>query len=299
MQDGAKEEAVVRVDTLGERLGALRLREPDAVTAMRRALERHGQLSPLAVFSADSGVEVIDGFKRLHAARALGWQQVRAQALAVDLVGAKIAITFLHERSGLTELEEAWLVRSLHRDDRLSQPEIGVRLGRHKSWVCRRLVMAEGLEEAVQAYIRLGLLAPRAAVELALLPRGNQETTAQVVMRTGLTVRQTAQLVRELCACDSDDARAHLLRERLEHPGSRATPRPKGRPRTHAEWLLGDVATTRRVAGRLEGRLLSQPLAALGPGVVEVAAHALMDLVPVLEALRRSIESAAGTGGVV
>jgi hypothetical protein len=53
------------------------------------------------------------------------------------------------------------------------------------------------------------------------------------------------------------------------------------------------------VAGRLEGRLLSQPLAALGPRVAELAAHALMDLVPVLEALRRSIERVASTGGVV
>ena len=103
----------------------------------------------------------------------------------------------------------------------------------------------------------------------------------------------------ELLACDSDAAGIHLLRERLEHPGPRGTPRPARRARTPAEWILADVATMRRVAGRLEGRLLSQPLAALGPRVAEVAAHALMDLVPVILALGRSIESAAATGGVV
>jgi len=290
---------VVRVERLGESLGALRLCEPDAVTSMSRSLERHGQLSPLAVFTADSGVEVIDGFKRLRAARALGWQEVHTQTLAVDVAGAKIAIAFLHERSGLTELEEGWLVRSLYREDRLSQPEIGARLGRHKSWVSRRLLMAEGLDEAVQADVRLGLLVPRAAVELGLLPRGNQQPATQLVTRTGMTVRQTAQLVHELLACDSDTARAHVLRERLEHPARRATPRPEGRARTPAEWLLADIATMRRVAGRLEGRLLSQPLAALGPRVAEVTAHALMDRVPVLQALERSIASTAATGGVV
>jgi len=239
----------LRVETLGERLGALRLCEPEAVARMRRSLERHGQLAAVTVFTADDGVEIIDGFKRLRAARALGWSALRAHALDVDVVGAKIAVAFLHERCGLTELEEAWLVRSLYRDDELSQAQIGVHLGRHKSWVSRRLLMAEGLDEAVQADVRLGLLAPRAAVELAQLPRGTQRPAAQLVTRTGLTVRQTAQLVGELLACDSDTARARLLCDRHEHPGPRAAPRPARRARTAAEWILADVATVRRAAG--------------------------------------------------
>lgn len=287
------------LSTLGETLGVLRLCEPDAVASMCHSLERYGQLSALAVFTTCGGVEVIDGFKRLRAARALGWEALHAHVLEVDVIGAKIAVALLHERFGLTELEEAWLVRSLYRDDQLSQPEIGVRLGRHKSWVSRRLVMAEGLDEAVQADVRLGLLAPSAAAVLAQLQRCNQLAAAQLVARTGMTVRQTAQLVGELLACDSEAARACLLRERLEHPGPRGTPRPARRPRTTAEWILADVATVRRAAGRLEGRLLSQPLAVFGPRVAEVTAHALMDLVPVLDALGRSIQGAASTGGVV
>ena len=297
--DGAAGQWVC-VESLGERLGALRLCEPDAVASMGRSLERHGQLSAVAVFMADDdGVEIIDGFKRLRAARALGWSELRAHALDVDVVGAKIAVAFLHERCGLTELEEAWLVRSLYRGVHLSQPEIGARLGRHKSWVSRRLLVAEALDEAVQADVRLGLLAPRAASELAQLPRGNQRPAAQLVTRTGLTVRQTAQLVGELLACDSDTARARLISERHEPPGPRAAPRPARRARTAAEWILADVATVRRAAGRLEGRLLSQPLAVFGPRVAELTAHALMDLLPVLGALGRAIQTTARAGGVV
>jgi len=289
---------VVCVESLGERLGALRLCEPEAVASMRRSLERHGQLSAVVVFRVDDGVEIIDGFKRLRAARALGWNQLRAHALEVDVVGAKIAVAMLHERCGLTELEEAWLVRSLYRDDHLSQPEIGVLVGRHKSWVSRRLLVAEALDEAVHADVRLGLLAPRAASELAQLPRGNQRPAALLVTRTGLTVRQTAQVVGELLACDSDAARARLIAERLEHPGPRSAPRPARRTRTAAEWILADVVTLRRAAGRLEGRLLAQPLAVFAPRVAEVTAHALMDLLPVLGALGHAIETTAGAGGV-
>jgi len=41
-------------------------------------------------------------------------------------------------RQALSDLEEAWLVRALYRDDRLTQPQIAQLLGRHKSWVFGR-----------------------------------------------------------------------------------------------------------------------------------------------------------------
>jgi ParB/RepB/Spo0J family partition protein len=290
-------ERPVPVESIGERFAPLRLHGREAVANMRRSLEQHGLLSPVAVFQSPDGTELIDGFKRLGAARAMGWKQVRARTLDVDAVGAKLAIGLLHQRVGLTEMEEAWLIRSLYRDDGLNQPAIGARLGRHKSWVSRRLLLAEALDEAVQTDVRLGLLAPRAAVELALLPRGNQRTAAQVVVRTGMTTRQTATLVGELLTCPSDAERARIIQDRLEHPGRRAAPRPARRARTAAEWILADVATMRRAAGRLQGRLLGQPLGAFGPRVAEVTAQALMDLLPVLGALGRTIETSAATGG--
>jgi len=77
-------------------------------------------------------------------------------------VEAKLRLRELHQGRGLTELEEAWLVRSLYREDAMSMPQIGLAFGRHKSWVWRRLMLAEALEPMVQADVRLGLLAPRA-----------------------------------------------------------------------------------------------------------------------------------------
>ena len=288
----------MRVEMLGERLAALRLCEPDAVVSMRRSLERHGQLSAVAVFASGDGLETVDGFKRIRAARVLGWHELRAHTLEVDAVGAKLAIASMHERSGLTELEQAWLVRSLYRDDELSQAQIGVHLGRHKSWVSRRLLMAEGLDEAVQADVRLGLLAASAAAQLAQLQRCNQLSAAQLVTRTAMTVRQTAHLVSELLACGSDASRVRLLADRLEHPAPRATPRPARRARTDAEWILADVAAIQRAAGRLQGRLLGAPLAVLGPRAAELTALALMDLAPVLDALGRTLRTVAATGGI-
>jgi len=264
---------------------------------VRRSLERQGQLAAVTVFPVADGMELIDGFKRLRAARALGWEEVHVRALEVDIVEAKLAIVQLHDRTGLTEMEEAWLVRSLYRDHGLSQPEIAGRLRRHKSWVSRRLLVAEALDEAVQVDVRLGLLAPRAAAGLAQLPRGNQQQAAQLVVRTGMTTRQTTTLVGDLLACRTDVERTRVIQDRLEHPGPRAAPRPVRRARTAAEWILADVATVRRAAGRLESHLLAQPLAVFGPRVAEVTARAAQDLLPVLDALARTIQAAVTSGG--
>jgi ParB/RepB/Spo0J family partition protein len=295
MPSGEATERTVRVEVLGERLCALRLCETDALTRMQRSLASVGQVSAISVFTPDGGgLELLDGFKRLRAAKALGWTELRAQVLAVDMVGAKIALTLLHERGGLTELEEAWLVRSLYREDHLSQPEIARRLSRDKSWVSRRLLVAEGLDDAVQADVRLGLLSPSAAAALARLPRRNQRPAAQVVARTGMTFRQTARMVEEVLACADEPARDEAIERWRVAPPSRAAPHPARRARSDAEWLLGDVATMTRVAARLEARLLAQPLAALGARAGELCANALTALAPVLAALGRTIAHVTG-----
>src|SRR5712691_864077 len=130
---------------------------------MRGSLERHGQIAALTLFPEAGRFEVVDGFKRVRIARALGWATLLARIDDVSAVDAKLRLHEINDRRGLTELEEAWLVRSLYRDDGRSQPEIARRMSKHKSWVCRRLMLVECLDLAVQGDVRLGLLAPRAA----------------------------------------------------------------------------------------------------------------------------------------
>jgi len=55
-------------------------------------------------------------------------------------------------------------------------------------------MLVEALDPAVQADVRLGLLMPRAAVAVSQLPRGNQQAASAVVVRRGLTFRQTEAL---------------------------------------------------------------------------------------------------------
>lgn len=283
-----------RLAELGERLAALRLCEAPALEAMRRSLERHGQLMPIVAFTEGGEVQTLDGFKRLRAARALGWASVTITlAQVADGIDAKIQLAALHQQRGLTELEEGWLVRSLYRDDHLSQPEIARRLDRHKSWVCRRLILVEALAPAVQADVRLGLLAPRAAIALAAVPRGNQEAAAAVVVRRGLTVLQSEHLVAELHA-QPEAARAAWLAQQLEAGPPPRVPRPARAPRGDAADLVTDIATLVRVSARLQSRLLGTPVGALAGPASEIVLDGLGALAPALAALTRTIATVLG-----
>ncbi len=277
-------ERSVPVADLGERLSALRLTESAALAAMRASLTRHGQLAPVRAFDDGGRLEVFDGFKRLRATRALGRGELRVLVLPLEAVEATIHMRELHAGRGLSVLEEGWIVRALHRDHQMSQGAIAARLSCHKSWVCRRLLLAEGLDAGVQADVRLGLLAPRAAVHVAALPRGNQLVAAGVIIRRGLTVRQSATLVRELAEATDADAQQAVLarwttaRPTAETPGARATHGP-------LDTIARDVATLRRSAGRLQACLVA---AHVPRGVHEE----LVALRGVLEALTKTIANA-------
>jgi ParB/RepB/Spo0J family partition protein len=284
---------LVPIARFGERLAELRLRDRASVEALRQSLSRHGQLSPVVAFAEAENFEVVDGFKRLHAARLLGWRDLSTKLSEVDEVGAKFQLIALHDRRGLSEIEEGWLVRSLYRDDRLSQPEIACRLGRHKSWVCRRLLLVEALDPAVQAEVRLGLLSPRAAVTLSQLPRGNQRPASAVVIHRGLTVRQTELFVAELLERPDEAARAEWIARRLQAPKP-AGPPPTGAKRSEADWIAADVATLLRVAARLQARLLGNPLGALGAPAAEVIVDGLVALAPVVDSLGKTLDTVIG-----
>jgi hypothetical protein len=232
----------------------------------------------------------------VRAARALGWPTLLARIDDVGSIDAKLRLRELHDRRGLTELEEAWLVRSLYREDRIAQPEIARRMGRHKSWVWRRLMLVESLDPGVQADVRLGLIAARAAVAVSRLPRGNQQTASAVVIRRGLTVRQTDLLVEEVLEEPDDARREALLAQRLvgPAPGTPPGPRPSRATRSEADWMAADILRIHALAARLEVRLLATPLATFATAATELMRDALARLSPVLRALDVVIGSVTG-----
>jgi len=173
---------------------------------------------------------VVDGFKRLAAARLLlpRWATLSVRVLAVDERGAKAAIYALNRVSRSThELEEAWIVHALVREDGLSQVEAAGLLGRHKSWVCRRLALLERLSPEAKEDLRLGLLSVSVARQVVRLPAGNQAEVLHVTRREALNAAEVRGVVDLLLASANRAQEEYVLakpREALQQAHA-TTPR--------------------------------------------------------------------------
>ncbi len=97
MAEALEEATVVELAQLGERLSALRVCEAPALLGVRRSLEQHGQLVPLLLYVHEGRLQILDGFKRLRAARARGWSWLRARIDDVSRVDAKLRLREVHE----------------------------------------------------------------------------------------------------------------------------------------------------------------------------------------------------------
>jgi ParB/RepB/Spo0J family partition protein len=184
------------VDAVGERYAQLRIVQPAAEKSMERSMQRHGQLTPVVVGKHDSGYEMVDGFKRLRAGRRLGYQSLSARVMVGGQRAMKAAIIYLNTKARtIAEIESALVIRSLYRQDHLSQVEIATLLDRHKSFVCRRLQLVERLSDEVIEHLKLGLINITIGRELARLPAGNQAKALAATLKYGFTGKECAHLV--------------------------------------------------------------------------------------------------------
>lgn len=210
---------------LCERYRGLRLERPDEVARVQRSIERDGVLCPVVVNEVHEKLVVLDGFKRLTALRALGRSEVGVQVVRVDENQARASLLAYNKpHRGVSEIEEAWVVRSLVRECKLRQLDVAELLGRHKSWVTRRLQLAENLVAELQDDMRLGLLCSTVARELCRLPRGNQGCVSEAVKREGLTSRQCGALVEKVLACPDEPSLLVLLKDPLRFIDEVAAP---------------------------------------------------------------------------
>jgi ParB-like chromosome segregation protein Spo0J len=242
----------VSLEALGHRYRRYRLADPPAEEAMAGSLRRWGQLAPVVACVRGPQLELLDGFKRWTAARQVaGLTTLSVRVLEVDERTAKAAILGLNRgQRGARELEEAWIVQALVREDGLTQVEAAQLLGQHKSWVCRRLALLERLSVAVKEDLRLGLVGPSLARQLTRLPAGNQEALLALTRRETLTAQEVSGVV-ELLEGASDEQAAFVL----------AKPREALRQARGVPTMLRDPRLSR--AGNWLARQLTQALEAL------------------------------------
>jgi ParB family chromosome partitioning protein len=161
------------------------------------SIAEHGVLQPILVTHSADGYQLIAGERRLRAAQLAGLDRIPALVRSAD-EGAQLAWALIEnlQRSDLNPLEEAQAFRRLVDEFGLSHEDVGARVGRSRSAVANTLRLLD-LDERVQAALTAGQITEGHARALAgLSDAAAQAKALTAVVSTGLSVRQTEELVR-------------------------------------------------------------------------------------------------------
>lgn len=165
------------------------------------SVAQQGQVTPVVVVAAsddDSRYVLIDGFKRVRAARQVGTDTVEAAIWDSDEADALVTVHLMQRPRERSSLEDSYLVQALLDQHGLSQVEVARRLGRTPSWVSRRLGLLKELPEWLQEQVRTGVVQCYAAtkylVPLARTNRDDAERLAKSIAGLGLSTRDIGEL---------------------------------------------------------------------------------------------------------
>ena len=162
-------------------------------------IKAHGVLTPIVVRRGPSGFQIIAGERRVRAARLAGLTAVPAIIKdASDGQALEMALVENLQREDLNPLESAEAYHRLAEEFGLTQEEIASRLGRDRSSVANALRLLR-LPQRIRDDIAAGTLTEGHARALLGLERAADQLKARdIVLKKGLSVRETESLVRKL-----------------------------------------------------------------------------------------------------
>ena len=171
----------------------------EALAELADSIREHGIIQPLTVRRLASGYyQIIAGERRWRAARIAGLAEVPCIVIeADDRKAAELAMIENLQREDLNPMEEAAGFQSLIENYHMTQEEAAARVGKSRSAVTNALRLLN-LTPAVRAMVEEGKLSAGHARALIPLSPALQEKTAETVVNTGLSVRQTEALVKRL-----------------------------------------------------------------------------------------------------
>jgi len=168
---------------------------------LAESIREHGVLQPLVVTPASdgNGYLLIAGERRLEAARLIGLETVPVVVRVADeRQSLVLALVENLQREDLHPLESAEGYRQLVEDFGLSHEEVAKRVGKSRSTVSNTLRLLR-LPASVRQALGAGRLSEGHARALLALPTAQaQSAAAQTVLKRGLSVRQTEDLVHRL-----------------------------------------------------------------------------------------------------
>ena len=175
-----------------------RIQQQRQVVQMAGSLNRYGQLLPIQVVCADHPqYTLIDGYLRVAAARLCRLDTLLAQIMPGSEKDALARLLTHNAARQFDIFEQAAMLQELQLRHQLSQVQIAAMLGKHSSWVNRRLAIMDTLPASAVAAVRSSAVSSWAACRiLAPLARANAEhaeALCKAVVRQPVSTRQLAE----------------------------------------------------------------------------------------------------------
>lgn len=171
-----------------------------ALDELADSIREKGILQPLVVTKTGAGYELIAGERRLRAAARAGLESVpvivKKDLDAGELV--ELALIENIQREDLTPLEQARAYQRLVDEHHYTQDQVAKRLGKSRASIANTIRLL-ALPDAVRDALDRGMVTEgHARALLALTTAAQQITACKTVVRKGLSVRQTEELVRAM-----------------------------------------------------------------------------------------------------
>lgn len=128
----------------------LRLQRRQVLERLVLSIETQGQLLPVVVVPhAPNQWILMDGYLRVNALRRLGKDIIDAEVWDCDVATALLMLLTEQQSRTWAIFEEALLLQELHTQHGFSQSRLAEKMGRDKSWICRRLSLLAPLSESI------------------------------------------------------------------------------------------------------------------------------------------------------
>jgi ParB family chromosome partitioning protein len=160
------------------------------------SIREKGVVQPVLVRKSAGGYELIAGERRLRAVKSLGIEKIPAIVKNVDdLDMLELSLIENIQREELNPIEEANSFQRFITDFNFTQEKIAKVLGKDRSTIANTIRLL-GLPKKIQDYVcKNTITAGHARALLALQAEVDQLRVCNVVVKKGLSVRETEQLV--------------------------------------------------------------------------------------------------------
>ena len=172
---------------------------PEALQELAASIKEQGIVQPLIVRDRQTHYELIAGERRWRASQLLGLAEVPVIVReADDRTVLELALIENLQRENLNPMEEALGYAQLVGQFALRQEDVATKVGKSRVAVANALRLLK-LAPEIQSYVRDGRLSVgHAKVILSLTLPEQQRLAVERILKGGLTVRQTEELIGQL-----------------------------------------------------------------------------------------------------